>query len=86
MTLGRIIASIFLFLAVLVLPYWLYLPLIVVAIVFFPFFWEAVLLGFIIDTMYSSSSGFLSFSTLAFTAAILVLLMLPVRNRIRTRA
>ncbi len=77
----RIFISTALFLATLFLPYWIYAPFIVVATVFVSFYWEAVVLGFLIDILYGGSTGF--HAPAAITALVLVVIMMPLRERVR---
>lgn len=79
MTKYRHIATILLALAVLFLPYWAYFPAIVLAALFFPFYWEAILLGFAVDALYGSHGSFRT----ALGAALLIALLLPLRERLR---
>ncbi len=65
--------------AVLFLPYWIYTPAIFVAALFLPFYWEAIILGFLIDTLY----GTRGFFPAALTAACVVAILVPVRERLR---
>jgi len=72
-------------LAILVMPYWVYVPVLLISIFVFPFFWEAILFGFLIDVIYGSGiDGFSSFiSPFAFSALISLIILLPVRKRLR---
>ena len=82
----RHLATIALVLAVLFLPYWLYVPAVVLAVAFFPLYWEAVLLGFLVDVLYGARADGL-FSLLGFRTAFFALLLvgafIPVRQRLR---
>ena len=77
-----------LLLAIIFLPYYIYLPLLAAAIIAFPFFWEGVLAGFLIDVLYGPEiDSFLAiFSTFAFFSLVLAAAMLPIRRRIRAYA
>ena len=77
-----------LILAIIFLPYYVYVPLLVVAIIIFPFFWEGVLAGFLIDALYGPEMHyfFSVFSTLAFLSLVLAIIALPIRHRIRAYA
>jgi hypothetical protein len=81
----RLIATLLVLLAVLTLPYWIYLPLLLAAIIVFPLFWEAIILGFVIDALYGERlydlPAFLSLYALLSLAA--VMLMIPLRHRLR---
>lgn len=78
----RIISTIILILAIVLLPYWLYVPAIFVAMVYFHFFWEGVGLGFIIDILYGYGTGFSQYP-FALSALAVLLIMLPLRDRLR---
>lgn len=75
----RHIASALLVLAILFLPYWAYAPLIAAAVVVFPFYWEAIVLGFLADALYGPPGSYRA----ALAALALVALLLPVRERLR---
>jgi hypothetical protein len=79
MTGYRPFATAALFLAVVFLPYWAYVPLIVAGALLLPFYWEAIILGFAIDTLY----GTRGFFPAALAAAALVALFIPLRERLR---
>lgn len=79
----RVLTSVALFLAILFLPYWIYVPLAVLATLLIPFYWEAVALGFIIDVLYGSDTGLRA--PTALIAVALVAVSLPLRERIRWR-
>lgn len=75
----RHITTIAILFAVIFLPYWVYGPAILLAAFFFPFYWEAVLFGFLIDTLY----GTRGFFPAALGAALGVAILMPVRARLR---
>ncbi|MBX4206494.1 hypothetical protein KW784_01785 [Candidatus Parcubacteria bacterium] len=75
----RNLVSSALVLAVLFLPYWAYVPPIALAALLLPFYWEAVVLGFLIDTLYGQQGSFPA----ALAAAAFVALLMPVRKRLR---
>ena len=81
----RIIGISIILFAILVFPYWVYVPLLFLGIFIFPFFWEAILLGFLIDILFGNGvEGITSFvSPFAFTALISLVILLPVRKRLR---
>ena len=81
----RTISIIILFLATVFLPFWVYLPLIGAAMIFFPVFWEAIFFGLLIDVLYGGGIGSASelFSPMALSAALILIVLLPVRERIR---
>lgn len=81
----RIIVSMLLLVSIFILPYWLYLIFMLAAIVYFDFFWEAVVLGFIVDTVYATGlKGVIeSFPVIAVSAVVLVILSIQLRDRFR---
>lgn len=82
----RILTSAIILLAVLMLPYWLYLPMLLFAIIAFPFYFEAVLLGLLIDMLYGvHESGILAFP-FGIAMTILVMIAMPTRTYIRFHA
>ena len=82
---NRILAIIIVFISILLLPYWLYLPILVIAIIFLPFFWEGILLALLSDILYGS--GIELGRSILFSASFLVLalliILLPIRKRLR---
>lgn len=84
----RLICTIVLVIALMAFPYWIYLPLIFVASIVFPFYWEGIILAFLVDVLY----GVQTHSTISFVypfaiiASIIILVMLPIRERIRFNA
>ncbi len=72
-------------LAIIFLPYWLYLPLLGAAMIFFPFFWEGIVLALLIDVLYGGGIGRVGelFSPIAFAATLILAALLPLRERIR---
>ena len=77
----RIAASLFVLAAILFLPYWAYLPLLAVAMVLVPFYWEAIVFGFLIDVLYGS--GGTLFSPAPLVTLLFLVILLPIRERIR---
>lgn len=78
----RIISFFILLLAIVLLPYWFYVPGILVAMIYFHFFWEGVVLGFVIDILYGYGTGFSQYP-FALSALAILLIMLPIRDRLR---
>ena len=81
----RLIATSVILFSILFLPYWVYLPLLVLAIVIFPFYWEAILFALFIDAVFGEGTAFNSsfiFSTTSL-ALILVIASIPMRERLR---
>jgi len=83
----RILSVFMILFSIFFLPYWVYLPLTIVAIFYFRLFWEAVILGFIIDLLYrpETTSGLLVFPY-ALIGLVLVLVLLPLQDRLRFNA
>ncbi|MEK7135078.1 MAG: hypothetical protein AAB780_00025 [Patescibacteria group bacterium] len=81
----RLGAVLVLLLAIIFLPYWLYLPLLGAAMIAFPFFWEAILLALLVDVLYGGGVGGVAqlLSPMAFVATLLLIVLLPLRERIR---
>ncbi len=76
----RPILDIAILLSIIFLPYWIYVPLAVLGIVLVPFFWEAVLFGFLAETLYGSGR-LLSVFTLG--PFFLVVAIMVLRDRLR---
>jgi hypothetical protein len=85
MKIYRIAGVIFILFSILVMPYWIYVPVLFIGIFIFPFFWEAIILGFLIDIAHGSGiEGLPSFvSPFAFSALVSLIILLPVRKRLR---
>lgn len=66
--------------SILVLPYWIYIPVLFLAIIYFPFYWEGILLAFFADTVYGSEIE------IAIVALILLIILLPLRDKLRFQA
>jgi len=81
----RILGSVVVLFSILILPYWIYVPVLFIAIIFFPFFWEGIFLAFLIDVVHGSGIGRFPFliSPFAFYALIALILLLPLRERLR---
>ena len=81
----RYLSLIIIFLTVVFLPYWIYIPLLLSAMIFFPFFWEGIIFAFLIEALYGR--GVVSFAELLSPAALVAMLiliaLLPVRERLR---
>ena len=77
--------SIAVLLAILFLPYWIYVPLLLIAIFITPLFWEGIILGFIIDVLYGREAhiGISWHFPTALAALLLVAAMIPLRRRLR---
>lgn len=75
-------AILVIFFSILFLPWWIYLPLLFIAVALLPMFWEGVFLGFLVDVLYGDLS--LPFvSPVAFVTLVVLILILPLRSRLR---
>ena len=52
----RAIVNLCLLLAIIFLPFWIYLPLLVLALAVMPYFLEIILFGFLIDVLYGAGA------------------------------
>ena len=85
---GRLFSVVALIFAVIFLPSYIYLPALFIAIIVLPFFWEGILIAFLVDALYGpglASFGSI-FSTFAFYSTFLVAIIVPVRKSIRSHA
>ncbi|MDO8590290.1 MAG: hypothetical protein Q7R69_03425 [bacterium] len=71
--------------SILVFPYWVYIPVLFIAIIITPFFWEGILLAFLIDVIHGSGMEvpFSLASPLALTALVALIVLLPIRENLR---
>ena len=81
----RLVSTIAVFLSIILLPYWIYLPLTFIAIVLFPVYWEGIVFGFLIDTLYGGGVEMFPglFSSFSFISFILLIIVVPIKERIR---
>lgn len=81
----RTLGSAIVFVSILVLPYWFYIPALFVAIILFPFFWEGILFVFLINILYGNGTEILPLLTspLVVSALIVLIVLLPLRERLR---
>ena len=81
----RIIGTLVVLISILVLPYWLYISLLLVAMIYFPFYGEGILLAFFIDILYGYGIGNLSslIPPSALLALILLMILISLRERLR---
>jgi len=81
----RIFGTALVLLSILVLPYWIYIPILLVAIIYFPFYWEGLILALIIEVIYDNGVGFLPslVSPLALSALIMLIILLPIKDKLR---
>lgn len=83
----RIAASLFILIIILITPYWVYFPAVVLGIVIFPFYIEAIIFGLLIDELYGTvHSTFIMSFPFGMIAALLVLVAHPLRERLRFNA
>lgn len=85
MIIYRIAASAIMLISILFLPYWIYLPLLFLAVLVVPFFWEGIFFAVFIEAIYGSSSGVWSMISNPLTLSIFVLsvVVIPFRKRLR---
>ena len=83
----RIITTVVLILFIAFFPYWIYLPLILVALIYFRFYWEGIFLSVLIDILYAPNfeTGLLS-SPYALSALVILLILVPIKDRLRFNA
>ena len=74
----RIFGSVVVLVSILVLPFWIYIPVLFIAIIIFPFFFEGILFAFLIDILYGSG-----IETALSVLAVLIIL-LPLRGSLRS--
>ena len=76
----RVLGSTVVLISILVLPFWIYLPILFIAIIIFPFFWEGILFALLVDTIYGSGIE------TALYALILLIILIPIRENLRLNA
>jgi len=81
----RIITVIVLVLSIILLPYWIYLPALVIAIIYFRLFWEGIILASLVDILYGYGTWFSHYQFSVY-ALFLFLLLLPIRDNLRFNA
>ncbi len=81
----HVIGSIIVLLSILLLPYWIYIPVLFVAIITVPFFWEGMLFALMIEAMYTVKISIFTplISPLTVSTLILLIILLPIREKIR---
>ncbi len=84
----RALFTLVVFLALIATPYWVYLPLVLIGVVLFPFYLEAILFGLIVDIVYGggTNGGALLGFPFGIVAAVLVLFSAPLREYLRFNA
>jgi hypothetical protein len=82
----RLAAFVIALMLVVVAPYWVYLPAILLCIIYFPLYIEAIFLGLLIDVVYGRPDvGLLGFP-FGIIAATLIFLAVPLREHLRFNA
>jgi len=81
----RVITVIVLVLSIVLLPYWLYLPALVISMVYFRLFWEGIALAFLVDALYGYGTWFSHYQFSVY-ALIIFLILLPIRDNLRFNA
>jgi len=71
------------FASILFLPYWIYLPLLFVAIAILPMYWEGIILALLIGEIYGEGLSLPFISPIALIALITLIVLLPIRKRVR---
>ena len=81
----RLLGSVIVLGAILLLPYWVYLPVLFAAIVILPFFWEGIWWAFLIDVLYGQgiANPLALVSLLSLTTLAVLIIILPVKERLR---
>jgi hypothetical protein len=79
----RVLINIALFLLILLAPYWLYMPALLIACVLEPFYWEGVVYAVLIDILYGRGGSFFHAHLFGIIVLVLVLAMVPLRERFR---
>lgn len=82
----RIFASIFLFLSLIILPWWFYIPIGILITIFIVNYWEIIIFGFLIDVLYTTSPNIFHFEY-TFTAFFVFLFLISflLRDRLRIK-
>ena len=80
----RLITCIALFLSILFLPYWLYLTILLAALIAFPLFWEGIFFSFLIEVLYGPGMVLNPFHfSITLVTLLILIILLPLRERIR---
>ncbi len=79
----RLSAYIILSLAILFLPFWVYLPLLLLSSIVFRFFWEGIVFAFLIEVLYGVGVRAVMLSPIALSILALVVVLIPLRKRLR---
>lgn len=79
----RFICTIALLILAIFAPWWIYAPLLFLALVYFPVFWEGILIAFIAEALYAPIGKFFSVHFISIISLIIALAMIPLRERFR---
>ncbi len=82
---SHITISIIVFLSIIFFPYWIYVPILFIAVILIPFFWEGVVFALMIETIYLGRVEIFTslISLLSVSILLTLLIMLPVREKLR---
>lgn len=82
----RILCSVVILTSILFLPYWVYIPVLFVGIILFPFFWEGIFLAFLIDVIHGGGMKIFPslISPLALSVLVVLVALLYIRERLRS--
>ena len=82
----RILGSVVIFVSILFLPYWVYIPVLFIGAVLFPFFWEGILFAFLVNVLHGGEMKIFPslVSPLALSLLVALILLLPVRENLRS--
>lgn len=82
----RVLGLVIILVSILVLPYWIYIPMLFIGMLLFPFFLEGMLATFLINVIHGSGMEVLSLliSPLSLSALIILIAMLPIRENLRS--
>ncbi len=78
----RLLATFIILFAIVFLPYWIYLPVLFLSMILFPFYWEAILLAFLVEVLYGPGDMRI-FSPITLSAVALTIILLPLREKMR---
>jgi len=85
MNLQRIIFALILFLVIILLPWWCSAVLAIAGLFLFPFYWEIIFAGFLVDNYYTLNGFFWSWSSHYFVLVSIILLLVskPLKDRLK---
>ena len=84
----RVLGSLAVLISILVLPYWIYIPSLFIAVLVFPFFWEGILFALFINIIYGDEAGIMSLllSPLVLSVLFALIAILLLRKNFRSYA